>query len=300
VRQRLELVIAFIVGLSAIAAARALPGVLSRHVVVARGSDTLRPLAQAWSEMLMARTSRIGVTVTGGGSGTGLAFLASGGCDIALSSRKMKKSESEAIVKAGRTPKATPVAIDAVVIAVHPSNPVADLSLPDLADIYTGRKTNWKEVGGDDRPIALLARDATSGTHVFFLEHVIRGGSDQSEATYAPATTFVSDPEAMAERIAADPRAIGYYGLGVKNEKNRHLPIAATEGAEAVAATADTAAAGKYPVARPLFIYTAGEPSAAAREYIDFCVSPEGQAVVKKHDLVPLAAAPDFLSKLLK
>lgn len=288
-RGKLELILALLVAAVLLGAAKLLPALVERRPVHVSGSDTIRPVALAWSEAFVKRSFGVTVTVTSGGSGAGIAELTTGQCDIAASSRPMKKAEQDAVVAARQAaPRAIVIAIDAVVIAVHPSNPLAELTIQQLSDIYTGKKKSWKAFGGADRPIALFARDSLSGTHVFMLEHVLRQGDDKSTDTYSPGTHFLGSSEEIVEKVAANPDAIGYFGLGYLGPRSKALRIADRGDMEAVEPNAANAVAGRYPVSRPLYFYTAGDPKAEVHDFIEFCVSAAGQAIVKKQEFVPL------------
>jgi phosphate transport system substrate-binding protein len=286
-RARLELVLSFIVAGVLIAAAHYLPHVVAPRPIAIAGSDTMRPLTFAWGELYEHRDRGVAVTVTSGGSGAGIAALAAGLCDIAASSRPMKKHEVESFGP-GHAPRAFVVAIDAVVVAVHPSNPVEALTIAELSDIYTRRKRSWKDFGGPDRPIKLLARDPTSGTHVFFLEHVVRQGAEAPAVQYTEDTVFLGSSREVVERVAADPDAIGYFGLAYRDARTKALAVAERTGKDPFPPRAEEAASGRYPVSRPLYLYTAGDPRADVQELLELCVSPEGQERAKRLDFVPL------------
>jgi phosphate transport system substrate-binding protein len=255
-----------------------------------KGSDTMVNLGQSWAEEYMKRHPDASVAVTGGGSGTGIAALVNGTCDIAECSRAMKASEKDAAAKKGRAPKEIQVAIDALVVAVNPANPVTQLTLAQLSDIFTGKITSWKAVGGPDQPIVILSRDRNSGTHVYFLEHVLRHGEEKGPEEYAKAALMMTSSQAEVDEIASSPGAIGYYGLGYLGPKNKAVAVAKDAAGPFVLPSADAAISGAYPISRPLFFYTPGEPAGDAKAFIDFVLSDDGQRVVKKMEFVPLRA----------
>lgn len=257
-----------------------------------KGSDTMVNLGQAWAEELMKRQPDTSIAVTGGGSGTGIAAVINGTCDIAQSSRAMKQKEKDQAKAAGRDPKEVQVAIDALVVAVHPSNPVEKLTIPQLSDIFTGKTTSWKAVGGPDEQIVVLSRERNSGTHVYFLEHVVRKGNEKGPEEFAKNVLMMPSSQAIYDEIAGSKGAIGYYGLGYLGEKNKAVAVAAKDGGEFVMPSSEAATNGKYPIARPLFLYV---PEAkdkgkaeAVKAFIDFVLSDDGQKVVKKLEFVPL------------
>jgi phosphate transport system substrate-binding protein len=251
------------------------------------GSDTLVNLALAWAENYMGAYPDVNIAVTGGGSGTGIAALINGTVDIANASRAMKKEEIEAAKKNGFDPQEHTVARDAIAVVVHPSNPVQGLTIPQLADIYTGKITNWKEVGGEDLPIVLLSRESNSGTYVYFLENVIRQGK-KSELMFAPDTLLMPSSEGISNEVRQNPNAIGYDGLGYVTSDQKVLAVAKDAASAHVLPSAATVNDGTYPISRPLYMYTAGEPQGVVKIYLDWILGPEGQAIVPTLGFVPL------------
>jgi phosphate transport system substrate-binding protein len=256
-----------------------------------KGSDTMVNLGQAWAEAFLKERPEVSVAVTGGGSGTGIAALANATCDIAQCSRNVKPKERETIEKAtGKPLKEIPVAIDALVVAVNPENPVASLSFEQLSAIFQGKTKSWKEVGGPDRPIVVLSRERNSGTHVYFLEHVVRLGNEKGPEEYAPETLLLPSSQAIVDEIATNKDAIGYYGLGYLTSKNRALAVQRAAKDKPALPSLATALDGSYPISRSLFFYTPGEPEGAAKQLVDFVLSDEGQRIVRQLDFVPLRA----------
>lgn len=254
-----------------------------------KGSDTLVNVALAWAEAYNELHPEISIAVTGGGSGTGIASLINGTVDIANASRQMKPEERQAALDNGIEPVEFVVAVDAIAVIVHPSNPVDKLTIQQLADIYTGKITNWKEVGGRDDPIVLLSRETNSGTHVYFLEEVVRKGSGDDEAIFAPQTLLMPSSFGITSEIRRNPSAIGYDGLGYVTEHEKVLAVARDSDAPYIYPTVETGADGTYPIARPLYMYTAGEPSGVIAEYLDWIRGPEGQEIVAELGFVPLS-----------
>jgi len=253
-----------------------------------RGSDTMVNLGQAWAEVFMKEHSDISLAITGGGSGTGIAALISGATDIAQASRNMEPSEIEMAKKRGINPKEFHVANDGVTIVINPSNPVSKLTMQQLADIYTGKIKNWKEVGGKDEKIVALSRDRNSGTHVFFLEHVIKHGDKNNKDEFNQSALMMPSSQAIVEEVASNSSAIGYIGLGYLNDRQKAVPIAKDGKSPYVFPSIDTVKNGKYPIARSLLFYTNGEPAEKIKSFLDFVFSPEGQKIVLKMDFVPV------------
>jgi phosphate transport system substrate-binding protein len=251
------------------------------------GSDTLVNLALAWAENYAGAHPDVRISVTGGGSGTGIAALINKTVDIANASRAMKKEEIAAAQKNGVDPKEFTVARDAIAVVVHPSNPVQGLTIPQLADIYTGKIKNWKEVGGADLPIVLLSRESNSGTYVYFLENVVRQGK-KSDLMFSPDTLLMPSSEGISNEVRQNPNAIGYDGLGYVTDDQKVLAVAKDATSSHVLPSVDTVNDNTYPISRPLYMYTAGEPQGEVAVYLNWILSPEGQAVVPTLGFVPL------------
>jgi len=260
----------------------------NENSVQIKGSDTMVNLGQAWAEKYMEENPSDFVAVTGGGSGTGLSSLISGTCDIAMSSRNIKEKEIALARQKGVDPNEIKVALDGLAVVVNTANPVSRLTLAQLADIFTGRITNWKEVGGRDKKIVLLSREVNSGTHVYFKEHVLRKNDPDSKEEFAAGALMLSSSQAIADEIAENPDAIGYYGMGYISGKQKALYIAKDEKSEYEAPTIDNVISGRYPVSRPLFLYTNGNPEGLVKKFVDFALSKEGQDIVVATDFVPV------------
>lgn len=253
-----------------------------------KGSDTLVNIALAWAEKYREIRPDVSIAVTGGGSGTGIAALINGTVDIANASRAMKESEIEEAQANGINPVEHTVAIDALAVIVHPDNPVSQLTIPQLADIFTGRITNWKEVGGNDAPIVILSRETNSGTHVYFLEEVIRQGDSENTDIFAPQTLLMPSSVGITSELGRNVNAIGYDGLGYVTEHEKVLAIATAEGEVYILPTVETASNGSYPLSRDLYMYTAGEPTGEIADYLAWLTGPEGQEIVRQLGFVPL------------
>lgn len=259
-----------------------------KNSIQVKGSDTMVNLGQAWAEKYMEDNAGDFVAVTGGGSGTGLSSLISGTCDIAMSSRNIKEKEVALARQKGINPNETKVGLDGLAVIVNPANPAAKLTLAQLADIFTGRAANWKEVGGSDEKIVVLSREVNSGTHVYFKEHVLRKNDPNSKEEFAPTALMLSSSQAIADEVAGNPAAIGYYGMGYISPKQRPVAVAKDEKSEYIEPTIENVLSGAYPISRPLFIYTNGEPDGLVKKFVDFILSKEGQEIVLKTDFVPV------------
>ena len=255
------------------------------------GSNTVTPLTAVWAEEFMKMNPRVNIAVSGPGSGVGIANLIDGTTDIAQVSRKMKTKEYDQAKNRGVNPYEIQVATDALSVVVHPSNPISELTIAQLSAIFTNEITSWKEVGGSDAPIVAIARDTNSGTHVFFKEHVVQmQGLDTGNKAleYGQDVLFLPSTEGGVTEVARNPNAIFYPGLGYVNDRVKPLAIKRTAADPAVLPSVATALDGTYPVARPLLYYTNGEPAGVIKAFVDYCLSPEGQARVLDVGYVPL------------
>lgn len=251
------------------------------------GSDTLVNLALAWAEHYMQEHPEMRISVTGGGSGTGIASLINRKVDIANASRDMRIEEIQAAQANGFTPVEFVVARDAIAVVVNPSNPVNALTMQQISDIYTGKITNWREVGGEDRPMVLLSRESNSGTYVYVLEHVIRMGDPQSKLLFSPDTLLMPSSEGISTEVRQNPNAIGYDGLGYVTSDQKVLAVARDANSPYVLPSISTVNDGSYPISRSLYMYTAGEPGGQVKAYLDWVLGP-GQGLVAKTGFVPL------------
>ncbi|MCU0519697.1 MAG: phosphate ABC transporter substrate-binding protein [Anaerolineae bacterium] len=252
-----------------------------------KGSDTIVNLALAWAERYQTVRPEVSVAVTGGGSGTGIASLANGTVDIANASRAIKPEEIETARTNGVEPMEFIIARDAIAIIVHPSNPVDHLTLQQLSDIYSGKITNWRDLGGEDRPIVALSRETNSGTHVYFLESVIRLGDSDDQTLFSPNVLLLPSSEGIGAEVRLNPNAIGYDGLGYVTDDMKTLSIGIESSGPFWAPSADTVNDGQYPISRDLYMYTAGEPTGIIKDYIDWIMQPEAQAIVLDLGFVP-------------
>ena len=253
-----------------------------------KGSDTMVNLAQSWAEAFMENDPEASIAVTGGGSGTGIAAILSGTCDIAQSSRDLTSEEKAKAESTGAPIRETVVAYDGIAVFVNTSNPVSQLTVAQLSDIFSGKIQNWKEVGGKDSPILVLSRERNSGTHVFFLEHVVRRGNAKASEEFLPPALMMPSSQAIVEEVQTSEESIGYVGLGYVTENQKVLALAKDEKSPYVNPTSETVLNGEYPIARPLLFLTRGEAKSTVKDFIDFVTGPKGQGIVEVLDFVPL------------
>jgi phosphate transport system substrate-binding protein len=253
-----------------------------------KGSDTLVNLALAWAETYMGLHPEVRISVTGGGSGTGIAAMINGTVNVANASRAMKPEEIDAAQANDITPIQFVVARDAIAVVVHPSNPVDNLSLQQISAIYTRQLTNWTQVGGEDRPIVLLSRESNSGTYVYFLENVVRLGDKKSTLLFSPDTLLMPSSEGISAEVRRNPNAIGYDGLGYVTHDQKVVAVARSPSDPYVLPSIETVNDTSYPISRPLYMYTAGEPTGDLKTYLDWILV-EGQTQVSQLGFVPLS-----------
>ncbi len=265
-------------------------GTARKQVIENKGSDTIVNLALAWAERYQAEHPAVQISVTGGGTGTGISALLNRTADIANASRQIQPVEVAQAEKNGIQPVEFTIARDAIAVIVHPQNPLDALSLKDIADIYTCRVSNWSQLGGEDRPIVRLSRETNSGTHVYFLEAVIRLGNPNNRDIFCPQTLLLPSSEGIITEVAANPNAIGYDGLGYVTSQVKVLAVSRAPGGEPVQPSARTVNAGSYPISRDLYMYTNGMPSGEVKAYLEWILSPEAQQVVAAQGFVPIPA----------
>jgi phosphate transport system substrate-binding protein len=254
-----------------------------------KGSDTLVNLALAWAETYRDIEPSVSIAVTGGGSGTGIASLINGTVDVANASRQIKEGEIADAQANGIDPIEFIVAIDALAVIVNKDNPVEQLTIDQLSDIFTGRITNWADVGGNDEAIVVVSRETNSGTHVYFLEEVVRKGDGDNTDIFAPQTLLMPSSVGITSEVQRNPRAIGYDGLGyVDPEHEKLIAVAKDAAGPFVQPSVASGADGSYPISRNLYMYTAGEPDPVITSYLDWIRGPEGQQIVADLGFVPL------------
>ena len=263
----------------------------ARTLIQNKGSDTLVNVAQAWAEAYPTVNPDVAVAVSGGGSGTGIAAMINGTVDIANASRKMKTKEMDLAKKNGQSPVEHVVGYDALAVFIHKDNPVKSMSLAQLKDIY-GRDpkvTKWSYMGitvpGCKDKIVVVSRQNNSGTYVYFKETVLG-----KKGKYRQGTLDMHGSKDVVDLVEKTPCAIGYSGLAYATDHLKSVCIA-TDGAEAcVSPSVATASDRSYPIARPLFMYTNGEPQGAIKEYMDWIQSDAGQCILKNKGYAPVRA----------
>jgi phosphate transport system substrate-binding protein len=258
------------------------------------GSDTMLQLAMAWSEAYKQAQPGVDVEVNGGGSGVGIAGLINGGVDLANSSRALEEKEVlDLRARQGKEPAEFRVGFDALSIYVHRDNPLEEITMEQLLQIYSkdGKIRNWSDLGvrgipgakGDE--IIVVSRQNNSGTHHYFKEAVI-GKKNQQR----PDTINQNGSADVVNLVGTTPNSIGYSGMGYRTDSVKVLKVAKQAGQPAVAPAIESTLDGSYPIARPMFVYTAGEPAPHVRSYIDWMLSEPGQAILRDNGYVPLPA----------
>ncbi len=247
-----------------------------------KGSDTLLPLTQELAEDYLEEHPEGEVIVTGGGSGVGIAALMENTTDIAMASRRIKFGEKMKFAEAGLEAREVIVAYDALAVVVNPSNPVTQLTREQLEDIFRGKITNWKEVGGEDRKIVVYSRETSSGTYEFFKESVLDNKNYMSSILSMPATG------AIIQSVKQTKGAIGYIGLAYLNRYVKPLAVSYDGGEHYAVPSVETAADGSYPIVRPLYYYYDAAKEQTVSSFISYALSPEGQKSVLEQGFVPV------------
>jgi phosphate transport system substrate-binding protein len=251
-----------------------------------KGSDTIVNLALAWAEKYQQIHPEVSISVTGGGSGTGITALLNKTVDIANASRQIKPEELATAKKAGLNPQEFVIARDAIAVIVNPQNPVKELTIQQISQIYRGEINNWKELGGEDRPIVRLSRETNSGTHVYFLEAVVRLGNSKDKTIFSPDTLLLPSSEGIIAEVRDNPNAIGYDGLGYVTKEVKTLAISSLDAPDKfVLPSAETVNDKSYVISRNLYMYTQDIPTGAIKDYLDWILSPEAQQLLLNLDL---------------
>ncbi len=253
-----------------------LAGAASAEKVVLEGSTTVLPIAQRAAEVFMKQNPEADLSVRGGGSGVGIASIIDGTCDIANASRAIKPSELEKASKKGRDLKAHIIAMDGISHILHPANPVKGLTREQIKKLYTTRVKNWKEIGGPDLRLVVISRDSASGTFEAFSEMVL------DKKKVRPDAIMQASNQGIASIVARTPGAIGYVGLGYVTDSVKAIEV------DGVMPDKNSVLRNKYPISRPLFMYTVGAPQGMTKKFLDFLKSPEGQKIASEEGFVGL------------
>lgn len=248
---------------------------MERKVII-EGSTTVLPIAQAAAETYMRQNQEVDITVRGGGSGVGIASLIDKTTDIGDASRPIKEAELEKAAARGVSPKAHVVAMDGIAVIVHPSNPVSRLGKKEIKEIFTGKVSDWSKAGGKPGKIVAISRDTSSGTFEAFGALALDGAKVRADAL------MQASNQAVAQTVSRTPGAIGYIGLGYVSDEVKPLVI------DGVMPSKETVLGGQYPFARPLFMYTNGQPGGVVKDFIDFVKSSEGQKIAEEQGYVAL------------
>jgi phosphate transport system substrate-binding protein len=253
--------------------------------ITIKGSDTMVHLVSNWAEAFMKQDPDVEVAVTGGGSGTGIAALINGTTEICAASREMKEKEKRQAREKGTEVREVVVARDGIAVVLNPKNPLKELNVQQIAQIFTGAYTKWNQAGGSDKGILVFSRESSSGTYAFFQEHVLKNKDYTPKAKLMPATS------AIIESVSTDEDAIGYVGLGyalAAGDKVKIIGVKADANSPAVMPSDETVINGKYPIARPLYLYLPTKATADVTTFVDFCLSDAGQAIVREAGYVAI------------
>jgi phosphate transport system substrate-binding protein len=246
------------------------------NAITIKGSTTVLPVAQAAAEVFMEKNPGVNISVQGGGSGVGIASLLDKTTDIATSSRKIKPEEINKAKASGVNPNEIAIALDGIAVIIHPTNSVKALTKAQIKDIYTGKITNWSEVGGKNAKIVAVNRDTSSGTYEAFELLALN-----KEKVRRDALTTASN-QAVSQTVAQTPGAIGYVGHGFLSPKVKAVTV------DKIECTKQTIQSEKYPLSRYLYVYTNGKPSGNVQKFIDFLLSVEGQKLVVDEGFVEI------------
>jgi len=260
-----------------------------RQVIQNKGSDTLVNVAQAWAEAYQTVDPNTVVAVSGGGSGTGIAALINGTVDIANASRAMKDKEIEQASDGGHEPVQHVVGFDALAVYLHADNPLTSLSIEQLAQIYGdgGSYTKWTDLGVEvpgckDQTLVVVSRQNNSGTYAYFRKTILGKGD------FRLGTRDMHGSKDVVDLVENTPCAIGYSGLAYATEHLKLACISQQTGGECTNPSVETASDGSYPIARPLFMYTSGEPVGYVGEYLNWIKSDAGQCIIQAKGYAPV------------
>ena len=258
----------------------------------AKGSDTLIQLATAWAEAYHKVKPSVSVNPSGGGTGTGVAALQNNSTEICNASREMKPEEKAKVKEVtGKDVKEFTVAYDALAVYSNPKNPIKEISVPELREIWAegGTITTWDQVNPKLKgKIVLFGRQNNSGTYDYFREHICGKTADKKQREFRSGISEMNGSAEVVENVARTPLGLGYSGMGYKTDHVNWLKVSNKKGEPGIEPGTEVARSGKYPIARKLYLYTAGEPTGEVKAYIDWILSPAGQKIVEQEGFVPL------------
>ncbi|MGE4553902.1 MAG: PstS family phosphate ABC transporter substrate-binding protein [Desulfovibrionaceae bacterium] len=247
-----------------------------------KGSTTVLPFMQKVVDHFQKSNPDMAISLSGGGSSNGAKALIDGTCDIAMMSRDMKGKEADAAKANGREPVQFVVAYDCIVPVVNPANPVKDISTEQLMNIYLGKTTNWKDLGGKDAEIVVISRDTSSGTYDCWKDKIMGKDANGEHNKVFPGASLLASNGAVAQAVSKNPQAIGYVGLAYVNAELKGLSV------NGISASVKTALDKSYPISRGLNCYTVGEPAGDVKTIMDFIMSPAGQKLAEEVGYIPV------------
>ncbi|MGL5088288.1 MAG: phosphate ABC transporter substrate-binding protein [Cetobacterium sp.] len=254
---------------------------MASKVIQVKGSDTIVNVSQYIAEEYMGKNKDARIAVTGGGSGVGISSLINGTADIGMASRNIKEKEIKAAEEKGLKLKEVVIGYDGITVIVNENNKLENITHLDLAKIFRGEITNWKELGGDNAKIVVLSRDSSSGTHEFFKEHVVREENSKKDAEYGKATLYMPSNESIKQEAKSNKYAIGYIGMGYVDKTVKSLSV------DSIMPNVQNVADKKYPIAREIFWYVIETNNKTVNGLVDFALSKDGQRVVADEGFVP-------------
>jgi phosphate transport system substrate-binding protein len=266
----------------------ATPAPAAGSTITQVGSTTILPIAQKWVDAYGKLHPDVKIAVSGGGSGAGIKALLGKSCDIADASRKIKPEEVAAGKAAGVNPVELKIAYDGIAVIVNPKNPLKEISVEKLSDMFSGTTKKWSDVGGSGGDIQLINRESSSGTYDCFNELVLTEKGKTKDRKFDPSALAQASNEAVLTTVAQTANAIGYVGLGYVNSTVKVLAVIPLGGGKAITPAVATVRDKSYPISRELYVYTNGDPVGALKTYLDWMISPEGQGLVKDAGYIPL------------
>ncbi|MGC9318475.1 MAG: phosphate ABC transporter substrate-binding protein [Armatimonadota bacterium] len=253
------------------------------------GSTTVLPIAEKWAEAFHEKHPNVEINVSGGGSGTGIKALIDGTADIANASRPIKDTERALAEENGVAPVEHVVAYDGIAAIVHPSNPVSELSVQQLSDIFSGEVTSWDELGVSGvGEIVVVSRDSASGTYESWKDMVVTMHGEADDRDFTPGALKKGSNKDIRAIVAQTESAIGYIGLGYIDSSVKAVPVVPMGGGAAVKPTSQNVQEGSYPISRKLYMYTDGQPTGAVKDYLDWGMTEEAQKLVEEAGYVPV------------